>query len=124
MAELRLGIAGAGIAALQVLPNLKDLTGLVVLTALFRRSLNPLRQLVSPAGIADLAEQTVRVLRWGLWMAPIIFTFLRLAPQPTWYNQDGAVRTLVAIWQNLTLSPTAFHDWSLQVFLGLLAYDV
>ena len=34
MAELRLGIAGAGIAALQVLPNLKELAGQVTLTAL------------------------------------------------------------------------------------------
>ena len=34
MAELRLGIAGAGIAALQVLPNLKELAGRVTLAAL------------------------------------------------------------------------------------------
>jgi len=34
MAELRLGIAGAGIAALQVLPNLKELAGQVTLAAL------------------------------------------------------------------------------------------
>ena len=34
MAELRLGIAGAGIAALQVLPNLKELAGQVSRAAL------------------------------------------------------------------------------------------
>ena len=32
-------------------------------------------------------------MRWGLWMAPVINSFLRQSPDPTWYNQDGAVRT-------------------------------
>ena len=41
------------------------------------------------------------MLRWGLWMAPVIYSFLRMAPDPTWYNQDGAVRTGVATLQEL-----------------------
>ena len=70
-----------------------------------------------------LVEQAIRVLRWGLWMAPVIYSFLRMAPDPTWYNQDGAVRTGVATLKSWTLSPEDFRAWSLQVFLGLLAYD-
>jgi cyclic beta-1,2-glucan synthetase len=96
---------------------------LIALTALFQRSLAPLRGLFSGTGMTTLVEQTVRVLRWGLWMAPVIYSFLRLAPDPTWYNQDGAIRTLVASFQSWTLAPEAFRSWSLQVFLGLLAYD-
>ena len=41
-------------------------------------------------GVVGLVEQAIRVLRWGLWMAPVIYSFLRMAPDPTWYNQDGA----------------------------------
>ncbi|MGQ0621109.1 MAG: GH36-type glycosyl hydrolase domain-containing protein [Panacagrimonas sp.] len=96
---------------------------LVVLTALFGKTWAPLRNLFSPSGLANLIEQAVRVLRWGLWMAPVIYSFLRLAPDPTWYNQDGAVRTIVATLQSLMLSPADFRAWSLSVFLGLLAYD-
>lgn len=96
---------------------------LVVLTALFERSLNPLRRLFSISGITGVVEQTVRVLRWGLWMAPIIQTFLRMAPDPSWYNQDGAVRTGVASIASLMMSPENFRQWSLDVFLGLLAYE-
>lgn len=96
---------------------------LVLLTALFKRSIEPVRTLFSGAGMTGVVEQTVRVLRWGLWMAPIIYSFLRLAPEPTWYNQDGAVRTILAIVQDLRLSPADFRDFSLQLFLGLLAYD-
>ena len=96
---------------------------LVVLTALFERSLNPLRRLFSISGMTGVVEQTVRVLRWGLWMAPIIQTFLRMAPDPSWYNQDGAVRTGVASIASLMMSPENFRQWSLDVFLGLLAYE-
>src|SRR5205085_2824645 len=42
---------------------------------------------------------------------------------PTWYNQDGAVRTLIAVVQDVRLNPEAFRTWSLQVFIALLAYD-
>ena len=78
---------------------------------------------MSPAGVEGLAEQAVRVLRWGLWMAPIINSFLRQSPDPTWYNQDGAVRTLVVVGVDATQSPGNFRQFSLLVFLGLLAYD-
>ena len=61
--------------------------------------------------------------RWGLWMAPVIYSFLRLSPEPTWYNQDGAVRSVVAALHALMLDPGEFRRWSLEVFLGLLAYD-
>ena len=43
--------------------------------------------------------------------------------QPTWYNQDGAIRTVVATYQDLTMSHEAFRAWSLLVFINLLAYD-
>ena len=96
---------------------------LVLLTALFERRLDPLRNLFSADGVTGLVEQAIRVLRWGLWMAPIIYSFLKMAPDPTWYNQDGAIRTAVAVAQNWSLSPELFRAWSLEVFLGLLAYD-
>ena len=66
----------------------------------------------------------LEVLRWGLWMSPIISSFLRPMGAPTWYNQDGAVHTLVAIFHRATTSPEAFRAWSLHVFILLLAYDV
>ena len=96
---------------------------LVALTALFERSLNPLRRLFSINGLIGVVEQAVRVLRWGLWMAPIIQTFLRMSPEPGWYNQDGAVRTAIATLASLILQPDDFRQWSLDVFLGLLAYE-
>lgn len=95
----------------------------VLLAALVQRSLDPFRRLASQRGMLEVLEQTVRVLRWGLWMAPVIYSFLRLAPDPTWYNQDGAIRTLVATWQSFALPADEFRSWSLQLFLGLLAYD-
>ena len=96
---------------------------LVFLTALLQRSLHPIRDLLSQRGLVLLVEQAIRVLRWGLWMAPVIYSFLRMAPDPTWYNQDGAVRTAVATFQSWYLGPVEFRAWSLEVFLGLLAYD-
>ncbi|MCX8012456.1 MAG: glycosyl transferase family 36, partial [Desulfobacterota bacterium] len=45
------------------------------------------------------------------------------APDPTWYNQDGAIRTTVATIKSLTLAPDDFRFWSLQVFTNLLVYD-
>lgn len=93
------------------------------LTALFARSWAPISLLMSRQGLIAVAEQTVRVLRWGLWMAPVIYSLLRISPDPTWYNQDGAIRTLTAIWQSIALSPEAFRGWSIETFLHLLAYD-
>ena len=47
----------------------------------------------------------IEVLRWGLWMSPIINSFLRPMGEPTWYNQDGAIRTVLAIFQDATTEP-------------------
>ncbi len=96
---------------------------LVVLTAMLQRSSAPLKELFTRSGVIALVEQTVRVLRWGLWMAPVIYSFLRMAPDPTWYNQDGAIRTLAATFKSWTLDPASFRAWSLNVFLNLLVYD-
>ena len=96
---------------------------LVLLTALIEKSVAPLRRLFTPGGLVGVGEQALRVQRWGLWMAPVIYSFLRLAPEPTWYNQDGAVRSVVAALHSFTLDPGDFRRWSLEVFLGLLAYD-
>ena len=95
----------------------------VLLDAALQRSLRPIRTLVSPSGVEGLVEQGVRVLRWGLWMAPIINSFLRQSPDPSWYNQDGAVRSAVAVGAEPDPSPSDFRQFSLTVFLGLLAYD-
>ncbi len=95
----------------------------VLLDSALQRSLRPIKNLVSPQGVEGLVEQGVRVLRWGLWMAPVINSFLRQSPDPTWYNQDGAVRTVVAIGADASQSPEGFRQFSLAVFTGLLAYD-
>src|SRR5271168_457109 len=95
----------------------------VLLDAGLQRSLRPIKTLVSPSGVEGLVEQGVRVLRWGLWMAPIINSFLRQSPDPTWYNQDGAIRSGVAIATDAAQSPETFRQFSLTLFLGLLAYD-
>ena len=95
----------------------------VLLDAALQRSLRPIRTLVSPSGVEVLVAQGVRVLRWGLWMAPIINSFLRQSPDPSWYNQDGAVRSAVAVGADLTQNPSGFSQFSLTIFLGLLAYD-
>ncbi|MBE7219507.1 MAG: glycosyl transferase family 36, partial [Caulobacteraceae bacterium] len=94
-----------------------------VLTAILDRSLTPLKRLFSAAGFQGLVEQAVRVLGWGLWMAPVINSFLRQSPDPSWYNQDGAIRTLVATGAQAFLPAGDFRIWSLAVFTGLLAYD-
>ncbi len=96
---------------------------LVLLTALIEKRAAPLRRLLTPGGLVGVGEQALRVQRWGLWMAPVIYSFLRLSPEPTWYNQDGAVRSVIAALHALALDPGDFRRWSLEVFLGLLAYD-
>ena len=94
-----------------------------LLKALFTRNSIHLKRIVSQDGLTELAEGTIRVLRWGLWMSPIIFTFLRQMPDPTWYNQDGAVHTLFCIGANFTMSAEQFHSWSLEVFMWIMAYE-
>jgi cyclic beta-1,2-glucan synthetase len=96
---------------------------LMVLTALLQRRTAPLKELFTSRGVVDLVEQAVRVLRWGLWMAPIIYSFLRMSPDPTWYNQDGAIRTLVVTLKSWTLDAQGFRSFSLNLFLSMLVYD-
>ena len=70
-------------------------------------------------GLDLLVENAVRVLRWGLWMAPVIYSFLKAAPDPTWYNQDGLVRTGVATWMNSVAAATTISaSWSLRYLHG------
>ena len=93
------------------------------LASYFAGELAPIRNLVTPEGRSALGRNMIEVLRWGLWMSPIINSFLRPMAEPTWYNQDGAIRTLVAIGHDATESTAAFQSWSLHVFTWLLAYD-
>jgi len=95
----------------------------VLLQAALERHTVPIKFFFSKEGFAQLIEHMIFVLRWGLWMSPIIFTFLRMMPEPTWYNQDGAIRTLFATYHRITESTGGFRAWSLQVFTYILAYD-
>jgi cyclic beta-1,2-glucan synthetase len=94
-----------------------------LLDAFLGKNLGPIKKMLSREGVESLVEQAVRVMRWGLWMAPVIDTFLRMAPDPSWYNQDGAVRTVVASVADAILPAGDFRMWSLAVFTGLLAFD-
>ncbi len=96
---------------------------LFFLTALVKRDLKPLRALFSEEGVRALVDNAILVLRWGLWMAPIIYTFLKAVGEPAWYNQDGLIRTGVATLVATTQPHQAFVDWSLSIFTALLAYD-
>jgi cyclic beta-1,2-glucan synthetase len=93
------------------------------MAAYFQKEAAPIKALFTREGMVQLTENMIQVLRWGLWMSPIINSFLRPMGEPTWYNQDGAIRTLWAIIQDIRLSPDEFRVWSLQVFIYLLAYD-
>lgn len=95
----------------------------VFMQAFFDKESAPIKSFFSKEGFAILVEHMIYVLRWGLWMSPIIFTFLRMMPEPAWYNQDGAIRTLFATYNNLTMSHEAFNAWSLQMFVWILAFD-
>lgn len=90
--------------------------------ALAQRQWKPVRALATRDGRIGLLENTIQVMRWGLWMSPIIATFLWQMPDPTWFNQDGAVHTLAAIVQSFTLSPDAFVHWSRELFLWVIAF--
>lgn len=93
------------------------------MAAFFQKETGPIKFLFSKAGLEDLTRHMIFVLRWGLWMAPIINTGLHLMAQATWYNQDGAFRTLLATYHSLTLNPAEFQAWSLKLFIALLSYD-
>ncbi|MDD5672422.1 MAG: hypothetical protein PHN49_12375, partial [Candidatus Omnitrophica bacterium] len=96
----------------------------VFMQAYFEKQTAPIKFFFSKDGFAQLVEHMIYVLRWGLWMSPIIFTFLRMMPDPTWYNQDGAIRTFFAIYNNATMSPEAFQAWSLKMFVYVMAFDL
>ncbi|MDG3008193.1 GH36-type glycosyl hydrolase domain-containing protein [Paludisphaera mucosa] len=89
----------------------------------FERQTAPIRAMFTADGLRQLAENTIQVARWGLWMSPIINSFLRPMGEPSWYNQDGALRTVASTFHYLTTSPADFRAWSLQMFIYLLAYD-
>jgi cyclic beta-1,2-glucan synthetase len=112
------GVIGWGVAAWLFAVNRS------FLTALFQRDTAPIRRMFSRKGVAELTENTIQVLRWGLWMAPIIFTFLKQMSVPTWYNQDGAVHTFFCIYKDATSDTASFQAWSLKVFMWVLAYDL
>ena len=94
------------------------------IAAIFQKEKAPIKFLFSRAGFVELIKHMIQVLRWGLWMSPIIFTFLRMMDTPTWYNQDGAIRSLVAIYQNISMGTAEFQAWSLKLFVYLLAFDL
>ncbi|MFA5256183.1 MAG: hypothetical protein WC419_05775, partial [Candidatus Omnitrophota bacterium] len=96
----------------------------VFMEAYFQKDTGPIKFFFSKAGLVELVNHMLYVLRWGLWMSPIIFTFLRMMPEPTWYNQDGAIRTICAIFNNITMTPEAFKDWSLKLFTYIIAFDL
>ena len=93
------------------------------LAAYFAGETGPIRTLVTPDGRAALGRNMIEVLRWGLWMSPIIESFLRKMAEPTWYNQDGGIMTLVAIGREATEPWAAFRDWALAIFTARLAYN-
>lgn len=93
------------------------------LEAIVQRDLRPLRSLFTQRGLIALCAHMLQVQRWGLWMAPVISAFLRPAPDPTWYNQDGAIRTLAAAAHSAIASDAAFRAWSLETFAALLAFE-
>jgi cyclic beta-1,2-glucan synthetase len=94
-----------------------------VMAAFFRKELAPVSNLFTTGGLVELSQSMIGVLRWGLWMSPIINSFLHPTGTPTWYNQDGAVRTAVATVQDIVLPRSEFEAWSLWLFTALLAYD-
>jgi cyclic beta-1,2-glucan synthetase len=93
------------------------------MTAYFRKESAPIRALFSRDGLVGLTQNMIEVLRWGPVDVPHHRFLPRPMGEPTWYNQDGAVRTLVAIAGDATMGPADFRAWSLRVFTALLAYD-
>ena len=59
-------------------------------------------------GRRELMVNMLHVVRWGLWMAPIINTGLRMMGEATWYNQDGAV---LPWWPFIKTSPVQTRDF-------------
>jgi cyclic beta-1,2-glucan synthetase len=114
--EALMGVIGWGIAAPLFAINK------AFLSALLNRDVSSIKRIATRAGVTELADGTVYVLRWGLWMAPLIFTFLRPMAEATWYNQDGLIRTFFAIFNSLALDANGFTAWSLTLFSWIIGY--
>jgi cyclic beta-1,2-glucan synthetase len=114
--EALMGVIGWGIAAPLFAINK------AFLSAFLKRDLSAVKRMATQQGLVELGNGTVYVLRWGLWMAPLIFTFLRPMAEATWYNQDGLIRTFFAIFNSLTSDANEFTAWSLTVFSWIIAY--
>ncbi|MFA6173318.1 MAG: hypothetical protein WC701_06490 [Kiritimatiellales bacterium] len=114
--EALMGVIGWGIAAPLFAINK------AFLSALLNRDVSSIKRIVTRSGVTDLADGTVYVLRWGLWMAPLIFTFLRPMAEASWYNQDGLIRTFFAIFNSITRDASGFTAWSLTVFSWIIGY--
>jgi cyclic beta-1,2-glucan synthetase len=114
--EALMGVIGWGIAAPLFAVNK------AVLSAWLNRDISTVKRIATRGGITELADGTVYVLRWGLWMAPLIFTFLRPMAEAAWYNQDGLIRTGFAIFNSLTRDADGFTAWSLTVFSWIIGY--
>ncbi len=114
--EALMGVIGWGIAAPLFAINK------AFLSALLNRDISSIRRIATRGGVTELADGTVYVLRWGLWMAPLIFTFLRPMAEAAWYNQDGLIRTFFAIFNSLTRDANGFTVWSLTVFSWVIGY--
>jgi cyclic beta-1,2-glucan synthetase len=115
--EALMGVIGWGIAAPLFAINK------AFLSAIINRDTSSIKRLPTRDGVIDLVDGTVFVLRWGLWMAPVIFTFLRPMAEATWYNQDGLIRTVFATVNSLTMGATAFTAWSLTVFSWIIGFS-
>jgi len=114
--EALMGVIGWGIAAPLFAINK------AFLAALINKDASSIKRIPTREGVAELVDGTVHVLRWGLWMAPIIFTFLRPMADATWYNQDGLVRTVFATINSITMDATGFTAWSLTVFSWVIGF--
>jgi cyclic beta-1,2-glucan synthetase len=114
--EALMGVIGWGIAAPLFAINK------AFLAAIINKDASSIKRIPTRDGVAELVDGTVHVLRWGLWMAPIIFTFLRPMANATWYNQDGLIRTFFAIFNNLAQDSAGFTAWSLTVFSWVIGF--
>lgn len=114
--EALMGVIGWGIAAPLFAINK------AFLSALLNRDASSIKRIATRPGLIELADGTVYVLRWGLWMAPLIFTFLRPMAESAWYNQDGLIRTFFAIFNSMTRDAAGFTAWSLTVFSWIIGY--
>lgn len=114
--EALMGVIGWGIAAPLFAINK------AFLAAIINKDAATIKRIPTREGVAELVDGTVHVLRWGLWMAPIIFTFLRPMAEATWYNQDGLIRTLFASVNCILMDADGFTAWSLTVFSWVIGF--